>query len=341
MAEGGMFRVGVDENGLGARLGPLVVTGVLAEVDGRGARFLSRKLPKALRADLDDSKRLISHADSRLGEGWARALSPAPAATPTALLESLLLEGHTALRSPCPPHVTTQCWGVEGESFQADDALCQRLTRHRQALEQRGLRVLAVRSSVVCTKLLNQARERGINRFVSDLHAMERLVLELRRAARAEVHAICGKVGGIHEYGKFFGPLGGQLHAVLGEGAARSAYRFPGVGELHFVRDADAADPLVMLASLVGKYVRELLMARIVRFYPRREEEAPPSGYHDPVSAAFVKRTHRHRQKRRVPDACFERARDPLDAARAPSRATAAEAQAARVQLPLFEASEP
>lgn len=341
MAEAGMFRIGVDENGLGARLGPLVVTGVLAEVDGRGTRVLSRKLPKAIRADLDDSKRLISHADSRLGEGWARALCPSSAATPTALLESLLLEGHTALQSPCPSHVTTQCWGVDGESFQADDALCQRLTHHRRALEERGVRVLAVRSSVVCTKRLNQARARGVNRFVSDLHAMERLVVELSHAAAAEVHAVCGKVGGIHEYGKFFGPLGGRLHAVLGEGAARSSYRFPGLGELHFVRDADAADPLVMLASLVGKYVRELLMARIVRFYPSREEDAPPSGYHDPVSAAFVKRTRRHRQQGRVPDDCFERSRDPLDAVvRATGRGARAESEPARVQLPLFEAPE-
>ena len=31
----GTHRIGIDENGLGARLGPLVVTGVLAAVDER------------------------------------------------------------------------------------------------------------------------------------------------------------------------------------------------------------------------------------------------------------------------------------------------------------------
>jgi len=341
MAASSTFRIGVDENGLGARLGPLVVTGVLAEVDERGARTLSRKLPKLIRADLDDSKRLISHTDSRLGEGWARALSGFSAATPAALLESLLLEDHTALRSPCPSHVATQCWGVDGESFQADDALCQRLAAHRRALEARGVRVLAVRSSVVCTKRLNEARERGINRFISDLHAMERLVVELRRRAEAEVYAVCGKVGGIHEYGKFFGPLGGRLHAVLDEGAARSGYRFPGLGELHFVRDADAADPLVMLASLVGKYLRELLMARIARFYPSREEAPAPSGYHDPVSAAFVRRTQKLRQKQRVPDDCFERSRDPLEPVDRTATTSAPRERPARVQLRLFEAPKP
>jgi hypothetical protein len=175
--------------------------------------------------------------------------------------------------------------------------------------------LVAVKSSVLCTQRLNASRERGINRFVADLHAMEALVLALRRQAGARVRAICGKVGGIGAYGKFFGPLSGQLHTVLEEGQARSAYYFPLVGEVHFVRDADAKDPLVMLASLVGKYVRELLMARIARFYGEPNEEyRAPSGYHDPVSHAFVQRTALIRSKTRIPDACFERARD-LEAA--------------------------
>lgn len=311
-----------------------MVTAVLARVEGNGARMLSRKLPKAIRADLDDSKRLVSHADTRLGEAWARTLG-GPAETPAALLERLLLEDRDALHAPCPSHVVPQCWGVSGEAFSADDALCQRTRSHRQVLEARGVTLLAVRSSVVCTKRLNEARDRGVNRFVSDLHAMENLVLELRRIAAVEVHAICGKVGGIAEYGKFFGPLSGQLRAVLEEGAARSAYRMPGVGELHFVRDADASDPLVMLASLVGKYVRELLMARIARFYPSKDGAPAPSGYHDPVSAAFVARTTRLRRRLAVPDVCFERKRDPIEPGR-PRARDAAAPDGARAQLPLW-----
>ncbi len=54
------YRVGADENGLGGQLGPLIVTAVAAEVDEAGSRFLSRRLPKALRQDLNDSKALIS-----------------------------------------------------------------------------------------------------------------------------------------------------------------------------------------------------------------------------------------------------------------------------------------
>jgi len=304
------YRVGADENGLGARLGPLVVTAVLARVDDRGRRTLSRKLPRAIRADLDDSKRLMSHTDVALGEAWARALIRAPVKSPGELFERLSLEGSGKLKKRCESHVAGQCWNERGEVFLAEAADVLRVTKHREALAERGVELLSVRSSVVCTKNLNDAKQRGTNRFVADLNAMEALVLELRAQAGGEIEAVCGKVGGIAEYSKFFGPLSGRLHAILGEGRARSGYRFPGLGELHFVRDADAADPLVSLASLVGKYVRELFMSRIGLHYSDAEsQEKRPSGYHDPVTAGFVVRSALLRQSRKIPDHCFERER--------------------------------
>jgi hypothetical protein len=152
--------------------------------------------------------------------------------------------------------------------------------------------------------------ERGQSRFVVDLHAMERLVLAMREMAGQEVRAVCGKVGGYGEYSKVFGPLAGRLHAVLEEGRARSAYRFPGLGEIAFLRDGDASHLLVGMASLVGKYLRELMMDRIVRYYGPSVSDLPPaSGYHDPVTAQFVVATESLRRRRRVPGDCFERTR--------------------------------
>jgi ribonuclease HII len=312
------FRVGADENGLGARLGPLVVTAVLARVTERGRRTLSRKLPSAIRADLDDSKRLMSHTDVGLGEAWARALSRLPVRSPTELFEQLSLEGSSKLKKRCASHVAGQCWNDRGEVFLAEASDVTRVSKHRDALAERGVELLSVRSSVVCTKHLNDAKQLGTNRFVADLNAMEELVLALRAQAGGDVEAVCGKVGGIAEYSKFFGPLSGRLHAILAEGRARSGYRFPGLGELHFVRDADAADPLVSLASLVGKYVRELFMSRIgLHYADQQSEEKRPSGYHDPITADFVVRSALLRQSRKIPDHCFERERagEPLDGA--------------------------
>jgi ribonuclease HII len=308
---GSTFRIGVDENGLGARLGPLIVTGVLAKVDERGTKTLSRALPRAIRADLDDSKRLVSHSDYGLGEAWARALVDEAALTPEAVLDALLLDTREALSAPCPSHVRAQCWGTASEEFVADAALLSRIRRHRAALAERGVEIIGVRSSVLCTKNLNDSRQRKINRFVADLHAMEAVVLRLRELAGESIVATCGKVGGIGQYEKFFGPLSGRLRTALEEGQKKSAYYFPGLGELAFVRDADAEHPLVMLASLVGKYVRELMMARIVRYHPKKAQGAtPPSGYHDPITDSFVSLTSLFRRRKRVPNTCFERDRE-------------------------------
>ena len=305
------YRIGVDENGLGSRLGPLVVTGVLARTDEQGTRLLSKRLPRSLRASLDDSKQLVSHTDVRLGEAWARVLAAPDALTPHALFERLSFEGTEKLREPCPGNAAAMCWDAEGETFSAEPKLLARVERHRALLAKRGVEILSVQSSVICTERFNRAKRSGKNRFVQDLHAMEALVLALRKRAPTDISAVCGKVGGIGEYSRYFGPLGGWLHNVLDEGHARSAYRFPGVGELAFVRDADASDALVMLASLVGKYVRELFMGRIGRHYPGDPDAPRPSGYHDPVTARFVKKTALVRKRRKIPDICFERERDP------------------------------
>jgi ribonuclease HII len=304
------YRIGADENGLGAKLGPLIVTAVLARVDDAALGSFRRRLPKKLGEDLGDSKRLVSHADVRLGEAWARAAAGCDAASPAELVARLSLEGEAHLRAPCPKHVESQCWSIAGETFSAETELVDRMRGHLDTLRKRGIEIVRVKSSIVCTRRLNEARQQGKNRFISDLHAMEALVLSLRKEAGSDVLAVCGKVGGMGNYSRFFGPLGGWLHAVLEQGRARSAYRFPGLGEIHFVRDADARDPLVMLASLIGKWLRELLMARVSRFYGAQNGTPAPSGYSDPITGRFVDKTALVRRQRRVPDLCFARTSD-------------------------------
>lgn len=307
------YRVGADENGLGARLGPLVVTAVGAHVDERGERAIKRKLPKKLAELVGDSKALVKHGDVALGEAWARVLVGTDVESPRALFSRLSLEGEPRLKEPCPDHVGHQCWSPEGEAFVADAELIERVLVVKAGLAKRGIQLDRVKSSVICTDRLNRARDAGKNRFVADLHAMEELVMAFRHERGHDLHAVCGKVGGMGDYSRFFGPLAGWLHVVLVQTRRESAYRFPGLGEVRFLQDADSRDVLVMLASLVGKYLRELLMARVSRFYLETvagEAFESPSGYSDPVTNRFVDATALVRRKRRVPDTCFVRARD-------------------------------
>ncbi len=311
------WHIGADENGLGPRLGPMVVTGVLARVAPGGEQVIGRKPRGKLAERLGDSKGLVAHGDCALGEAWTRVLVARGAGrhgrggTPDELLDAVCLDEREALTSPCPDHVAPQCWRTDGEAFAADDeiaAMLRDIGADLDKLAARGIEIVAVRSVVVCNKRLNDAVDQGKSRFVVDLHAMERLVLELQAMAGCEVSAVCGKVGGYGQYSKVFGPLGGRLHAIVEETREKSAYRFPGLGDVAFVMDSDAKNILVGMASLVGKYVRELMMSRIVHHYRQSDAELPVvSGYHDPITAEFIRATRSLRKEQRIPKRCFER----------------------------------
>jgi hypothetical protein len=317
MAPSARYRVGADENGLGPRLGPMIVTAVLARVSESGWDVASRRPRGALASRLGDSKAMVSHGDVALGEAWTRALvgracgrpeSGVAPAHPDELVHAVAADSRDHLRSPCPSHVAEQCWSPHGEAFEAPESLVGEIHKDLDKLAAKGVELLGVRAVILCSKRLNEGVDAGKNRFVLDLHAMERLILDFNALAGGEVHAVCGKVGGFGKYSNAFGPLGGRLHSVIEESRKRSAYYFPGVGELAFIQDSDASDMLVAMASMVGKYLREALMARVVRFYRGDQPELDDaSGYHDPITARFVDATRLVRDRRNVPDSCFER----------------------------------
>ncbi len=313
-----MIHLGVDENGLGPRLGPLIVTAVTARIGlGRDEAKAPTKARGALGKRLGDSKKLVSHGDTALGEAWARAIARrmgADAAGPDALVRALSLDSPAVLRAPCPDDHRAQCWDDTGEAFVADESLVAQVQKDLDRLAAKGIEVLRATCVIACALRLNEGIDRGLSRFHVDLHSMERLVLEAREREGADVIATCGKVGGFDRYPAAFGPMNGRLHAVASEGRARSEYAIPGVGRVAFVRDADDKHLLVSMASLVGKWVRDLLMARVVRYHRASHPDLPDaSGYHDPVTSRFIEATRLTRSKRALPDACFERrALDPL-----------------------------
>jgi ribonuclease HII len=78
--------------------------------------------------------------------------------------------------------------------------------------------------------------------------------------------------------------------------------------------DADEDNLLVSMASLVGKWMRDTLMRKIVAYYKHHDERFPdPSGYHDPVTRRFIDATSLVRKHRRIEDKCFLRERLPQE----------------------------
>jgi ribonuclease HII len=308
---GAQLRVGVDENGLGPRLGPLVVTAAGARV-GEGVDVEASLVQARAAGLLGDSKGLVSFHDDALGEAWARVLvarQGGGTTSPNAVLEALLHDDRQWLRALCPEAHAGQCWGTEDERFQAPDALVARVADLAAELHSAGIALLLPKVALRCTARLNEALLAGISRFDADLRAMEALVASCMHEGEL-LHAVCGKVGSRDRYLDAFKVLPAHEVVFFEEGRAESVYRFGTHAVVRFIKDADASDSFVGLASLVGKWVRDLLMDRIVRHHQRAVPDAPRvSGYHDPKTARFVEVTRLARKASGLPDTCFERAK--------------------------------
>lgn len=304
-----MLLVGVDENGLGPRLGPLVATSVCLEVD----RYERARLHRvASRVGIGNSKQTTAFGQMRAAEGLAlAALEAVHGEAPRhvdGLLHQLELDGPDALRAGCPRRAAAQCWSqsVPLPAFGGDvvegRARLARLRKH-------GVRLWRARSVVTCAGRMNQQlRTRG-SRTSIDLAMFERLVLAAAVDAPAsELSVILGMVGGIRDYERYFSLLGAERVSVALRTKRAVRYRLAGVGSLSFEIDADARHLPVALASMLGKYVRELCVERQNRFYTSHQPDLPrPSGYHDPVTRRFVEQSRLLRRRLGIADECFER----------------------------------
>lgn len=303
-----MIVVGVDENGLGPRLGPLVSTAVAISVQSYDP---ARLRARARRVGIDDSKQTAGFGKMASAESIALALvaeltgsSPRDA---DALLAAVALDGALALRAPCPPGTSAQCWSspLALPAFGGDvDEGKRALAR----LARAGVRVRRARSAIACASVVNDWLSRDRTKLDLDLEQFERLLVDARSALDEDMTAYCGMVGGIRRYGARFAHLDSARVAVLAEEKARAAYRVLDFGEIAFEVGADARHFPVALASMLGKYVRELAMERMHLFYGTHDEALPrASGYHDPVTARFVTATGALRLRLGIVDHCFER----------------------------------
>lgn len=306
-------QIGIDENGLGPRLGPMIVTAVRLELDPFLLPTRRAFVSAASRAGIGDSKVLCAHGAMAPVEARVLAILSRHLGFVATTLEQFVrrvgLDNERTERADCPAGEAPRvCFGhaVNLPTFGAGPTPADHQAADR--LHTRGLRIADVRVAIVCAKRMNLARAQGVNRFDLDLAQMVRLAGALRGAPGTElVTAYCGKVGGRARYARALEVLSPRV-GVLGETPARSSYAVPRFGEVHFVMDGDATEPAIGLASMIGKYVRELCMTRMHRYWAGHVAGLEPvSGYHDPNTERFVSRISVIRRERGVPDECFER----------------------------------
>lgn len=304
---GAMLVVGVDENGLGPQLGPLVATAVVAEVE----QYDSERF-REIGFDLDvgDSKQTSAFGKMEHAEGVALALAELEAGrvpeTFDQLLEALSLDGLLTLRSPCPDRRTArQCWEptLKLPMYEGDVDEGRKILKQ---LKRRGFRIRRLRTTLACAGVLNESLDAGRKKLQVDLNLFERLLQDAAASFDEPLEAYCGLVGGIRNYPKYFRHF--DKVETVKEEKGLFEYKVEDVGRVIFEIKADDHHLPVGLASMLGKYVRELGMARIIRFYREQDESLPKaSGYHDPVTKRFVDGTVALRKKLKIYNGCFRR----------------------------------
>jgi len=279
--------VGIDEAGYGPNLGPFVMTAVACRLpDGLTGPDLWQALAATVRraADADDGRLLIddsklvhAHGLALLETGVLTALGCDCGLPLAGFLDRHFLSSHPELRRE--PWYTGQTPLPVAVELTACAELRQRWCGHA------ALTWVAPQGVVVCAERFNELTEQGNSKGAVLSHCLG----ELLRAALAlpgdePLACFIDKHGGRN----FYGPMLQQILPdcwVLArqESMNRSCYEVRGAGRdlaVTFEPRADAAHLCVALASMVSKYVREVLMHEFNAFWLARVPGLKPTaGY--------------------------------------------------------------
>lgn len=300
-----LLYAGIDEAGYGPMFGPLCVAMVLLEVrdadpaDGAPPLWdtldavVSHSLKEARgRIVVDDSKRLKgarggkAHPLRHLERGVLSFLAAGAMADETAAVE--LAPDDRGLFERLGAEVPPRRWydadvtlpvGVDPGSLRIDVA------RLRRGLAEAGVHLRTMRVEIVDAAELNAGVDRSGSKAAVNMEAALRLVDAARRAAPGEhPRVILDRHGGRIRYRSELARAwpGARVDVVV-EHPDLSRYRVEDeLGEMtvSFAKEADGQHLPVALASMTAKYVRELLMIRLNRWFTGHQPGLKPTaGY--------------------------------------------------------------
>ena len=287
--------VGIDEAGYGPLLGPLVVSACWFEV---GDELLKENLWEVLSKSISDKqKKLLGRiliTDSKKAKTRAaglkhlerttlavlRGLGERPA-TVEALMERLCPE--------CLLRVREYQWYQEIGSHrlggdETDIAIAAGVFVDDMA--EKGMKILDVRSICLDAGHYNKLIEKVNNKANVLFSATSKHIKDAWDNCRAGqvLQVIVDRQGGRSHYGGVLLRIfeGAEL-VILKETDKNSSYELRDGGKVmrvHFAVKADSKYPAVSLASMVSKYVRELLVENINRYFIGfKSDLKPTAGY--------------------------------------------------------------
>lgn len=283
------WQIGIDEAGYGPNLGPFVMTLVAARVPEHDVCLWDLLKPCVRRFDDDADERLIV-ADSKQvyspANGWLDLEKSVLTGLPNLLITLQHLLDH--LSPEDVPSIRQESWYAGDTSVPTEvdgDALIKSRKLWQKSCKSARVQVAYCRSAIVPAPRFNDLIDKWDSKGAVLGIAMTSLIEScMRTNADEPMRFIVDKHGGRNTYSALL------QHAfpdgfVIGEeeGAARSVYRVEGLGRevrITFMPKADVNCFPVALASMVSKYVREMLMREFNRYWRTHVPDlAPTAGY--------------------------------------------------------------
>ncbi len=241
--------LGIDENGYGPMLGPLVVTGVLLEFDGEPFEELKTEnfnFP----IKVQDSKKVFSRTPSSYAAGeiltWGILLAGGIESTD---LRSMIMK-ISGEDVNLHPEIEVPVWARKAINLEIP-----------AYLRKVGIRVLEIKAKILQPLDFNEMIEFVDNKALLDYLLFEHLLYKMEFDFDI---AMMGKIGGTKFYeSNFFMRTGAQVVETYEEKKEMSGYRLKlphREFDAYFILNGDEKYLPITLASIIGKYLREIFM---------------------------------------------------------------------------------
>ena len=295
-----LWLIGIDEAGYGPNLGPFVMTSVACRVPKNLAEAdLWEVLHRAVRRHPTDRDGRLLIDDSKLVYSTARGLLE--------LETSVLAVFALTRQQSVTDHLHTLCPAglaeLQGEAwFCGDDDLPleARPDEYAAAAQRfqdasRAAQIIwgLVRSVIICPASFNQLLTYWGSKGAVLGHALAQLIEHNRGLPEmnAPLRFFIDKHGGRNNYCALLQEaFSDGMVMVQGESMARSTYQVRGLKrrvQLTFEPRADASHFCVALASMVSKYLREVLMRDFNRFWQQHVPGLQPTAGYPGDAARF------------------------------------------------------
>ncbi len=323
-----MIIIGIDENGYGPILGPLIITATAFKVKKREDLWHILNISKnpddyPEKLIVTDSKKLFSRSSFRrcqMGELAVSAffylLFKTLPKNPDRFLSKVLLnfslfpqlcEKSKSKYRPCWEEISLPLW------LKQKKGIAEEAGKLKERLKKERIEFLGLKALFLCPFQFNKLTNDESKSYINYLQ-FEKLISYFLRKKEKEFLIFADRIGGQRRYLPFLkeGSLKNWRCQTLEESIEVSSYKLnlkEKIAVIFFLQNGEEKEFPVALSSLFGKYIREISIERINRFFQRYGDQRlkSVSGYRDPLTKDFIKRTISLRKRLKINKECFLR----------------------------------